>query len=122
MTEEKAGLATHMALGLALGTPSKGVRIMSKFQIEVQQKGEGPPYRFKVEVKEGASASEHGVTLGESTYQELTAGRTSPEQCVRLAFQFLLAREPKESILSDFDVTVIDRYFPEFRKEFARLR
>lgn len=40
---------------------------------------------------------------------------------MRLSFEFLLAREPKESILGRFDVTVIDRYFPEFREEFARL-
>jgi hypothetical protein len=33
-------------------------------------------------------------------------------------FQFLLEREPKESILRRFDVTVISRYFPEFEREF----
>ena len=34
------------------------------------------------------------------------------------AFRFLLDREPKESILRRFDVTVISRYFPEFEREF----
>jgi hypothetical protein len=29
----------------------------------------------------------------------------------------LLDREPKESILGSFDVTVISRYFPEFERE-----
>jgi hypothetical protein len=29
----------------------------------------------------------------------------------------LLDREPKESILRRFDVTVISRYFPEFEQE-----
>jgi hypothetical protein len=32
----------------------------------------------------------------------------------------LLDREPKESILGRFDVTVISRYFPEFERELPR--
>ena len=35
-------------------------------------------------------------------------------------FRFLLDREPKESILTRFDVTVIARYFPEFERELPR--
>ena len=30
------------------------------------------------------------------------------------AVRFLLAREPKESILKTFDLSVIKRYFPEY--------
>ena len=94
---------------------------MSRFEIDVQMTGQQPPYRFSVKVKEGGGASTHEVTLAETTYQELAGGGCSPEECVRLSFEFLLAREPKESILGRFDVTVIERYFPEFREEFARL-
>jgi len=36
------------------------------------------------------------------------------------AFQFLLEREPNTSILKDFDVSVINRYFPEFEAEMAK--
>jgi hypothetical protein len=43
-----------------------------------------------------------------------------PERCLEAAFRFLLDREPKESILSRFDVTVISRYFPEFERELPR--
>jgi hypothetical protein len=32
----------------------------------------------------------------------------------------LLDREPKEAILSRFDVSVISRYFPEFERELPR--
>ena len=32
------------------------------------------------------------------------------------AFRFLLDREPKESILRTFDLSVINSYFPEFKK------
>jgi hypothetical protein len=40
----------------------------------------------------------------------------TPVAFVRAAFAFLLDREPKESILRRFDVTVIARYFPEFEE------
>jgi hypothetical protein len=40
--------------------------------------------------------------------------------CIEAAFRFLLDREPKESILGRFDVTVISRYFPEFERELRR--
>ena len=33
------------------------------------------------------------------------------------SFRFLLAREPKESILSRFELPVIERYFPEYPEE-----
>jgi hypothetical protein len=39
---------------------------------------------------------------------------------VRACFDFLLEREPKESILRSFDVTVIGRYFPEFETTIRR--
>ena len=42
------------------------------------------------------------------------------ERCLEAAFQFLLDREPKESILGRFDVAVISRYFPEFERELPR--
>jgi hypothetical protein len=38
---------------------------------------------------------------------------------IEAAFRFLLAREPKESILSRFDVIVISRYFPDFEERLA---
>ena len=39
---------------------------------------------------------------------------------MRCAFEFLLEREPKEFILSRFDLPVIGRYFPEFEREIKR--
>jgi len=48
------------------------------------------------------------------------AGKHTPERCLEAAFRFLLDREPKESILRRFDVTVILRYFPEFEREMPR--
>ena len=54
------------------------------------------------------------------TWERLTMGTHTPERCIEAAFRFLLDREPKESILRRFDITVISRYFPEFERELPR--
>jgi len=38
----------------------------------------------------------------------------SVEDLVADSFGFLLGREPKESILREFDLSVIKRYFPDY--------
>lgn len=73
---------------------------------------------FRVTVAEAdGSASEHQVTLKERDYQQLIAGKVDPERLVEESFKFLLEREPKEAILSRFDLTAIPRYFPEYEEE-----
>jgi hypothetical protein len=88
--------------------------------IEVKCTDKGDPLEFEVVVREGKSESRHHVTMAQETYERLTAGQHGPERCLEAAFQFLLDREPKESILARFDVTVISRYFPEFEQELPR--
>ncbi|MGZ8636765.1 MAG: hypothetical protein ACXWX2_07315 [Actinomycetota bacterium] len=39
---------------------------------------------------------------------------------MRACFAFLLEREPKESILANFEVATIGRYFPEFEERIRR--
>jgi hypothetical protein len=58
--------------------------------------------------------------MAQQICDRLTAGKHTPERCLEAAFRFLLDREPKESILSHFDVMVISRYFPEFERELPR--
>jgi hypothetical protein len=74
-------------------------------------------WRFEVRVRSGGSESAHRVTLRRDDLEELAGAGADPEAFVRRCFGFLLEREPKESILSEFDVRVIGRYFPEFREE-----
>ena len=88
--------------------------------IEVRRLGDGEPLEFEVVVREAGGESRHQVTMGKETCDRLTAGRHAPERCVEAAFRFLLDREPKESILGWFDVTVISRYFPDFERELPR--
>jgi hypothetical protein len=88
--------------------------------IEVRRTGEGDSLEFEVVVREGKGETRHHVTMSQETCERLTAGKHAPERCLEAAFRFLLDREPKESILSRFDVSVISRYFPEFERELPR--
>jgi hypothetical protein len=88
--------------------------------IEVNQIGDGDPLEFEVMVREASGESRHHVTMSKETYERVIAGRYTPEAWLDAAFRFLLDREPKESILGRFDVTVISRYFPEFERELPR--
>ena len=88
--------------------------------IQVRRIAEGEPLAFEVVIRVGKGETHHQVTLAQETCRRLTAGRHEPEQCIEAAFRFLLDREPKESILRRFDVTVISRYFPEFERELPR--
>lgn len=88
--------------------------------IEVKPTKQNGEYEFEVTVREGGGATQHRVTLDGADYQRLAAGQASPEELVTESFRFLLEREPKESILRSFDLTVISRYFPEYEREIRR--
>ena len=90
-------------------------------EIEVQPAGEeGGTSRFTVTVKEGDSTTTHDVTVTDGDYRRLGESYGSYQDFVRASFEFLLEREPKESILPRFDVADIASYFPEFEREIAR--
>ena len=88
--------------------------------IHVQRTGADGQIVFDVRVSESESESRHELTLSEEDYRRLGEGYGSPDDFVRACFEFLLEREPKESILSRFDVSVISRYFPEFEETIRR--
>ena len=75
---------------------------------------------YHVRVREGATETVHTVTLQPAIHQKLTGGSATPEELLRHSFEFLLEREPKESILARFDLRVISRYFPEYEREVRR--
>ena len=87
--------------------------------VDVERTNEGTPYQFLVTVREGSTSTQHRVTLSRADYERLSAGQASPEALVQASFDYLLEREPKESILLSFDLTVIGRYFPAFEREIA---
>lgn len=75
--------------------------------------------RFNVRVAEDDTATEHVVTLSGADYERLGKGFRSPEAFVRESFAFLLEREPKEQIMTSFDVSQIRTFFPEFESDIA---
>jgi hypothetical protein len=75
---------------------------------------------FRVRVIEAGSESIHQVTLDPKDYARLAVPTADPEELIRESFQFLLEREPKESILGRFDLSVISRYFPEYEREIKK--
>ena len=77
-------------------------------------------HEFLVRIAEVGGSSSHQVTLDPADYQRLTGGKIEPAELIKRSFGFLLAREPKESILTRFDLPVIGRYFPEFESEIKR--
>lgn len=85
--------------------------------IKIERAGEGDPLEFEVIVCVGNGETRHHVTMARDTCERLTMGTHTPERCIEAAFRFLLDREPKESILRRFDITVICRYFPDFERE-----
>ena len=80
---------------------------MAEIQVDKGEDGE-----FQVTITDGGSSTTHRVTVAAETLDE--AGATSADELVEASFRFLLDREPKESILSRFDLEVISRYFPEY--------
>ena len=86
--------------------------------IEVTKAGEtDDALTFDVQVTETGSTSRHAVTLQRGDAESLGDRFSSPEDFVRRCFDFLLEREPKESILARFDVCDIGTYFPEFDRD-----
>ena len=71
---------------------------------------------FKVTVS-GSTTTQHEVTITDDVHQNLTNRRASKEDLLDFSFRFLLDREPNTSILSSFEIMVIDRYFTEYKSE-----
>lgn len=86
-------------------------------QIVVTPKGEGC---FAVQVQEKGLETSHEVTVPPSFLDELGIGGSEQERVVRESFQFLLEREPSTSIMGEFDLPVISRYFADYPEEIKR--
>lgn len=68
---------------------------------------------YRVTVTDSRSSSTHEVTADPDDVARF-AGGASVEDLIEASFRFLLDREPKESILSRFDLSIISKYFSEY--------
>ena len=78
------------------------------------------PGELQVSVIEGSSRTTHIVTVDPAYCRKLTGGKADAAELVRRSFEFLLAREAKESILGRFALPVIGQYFPEYEQAMRR--
>ncbi len=62
--------------------------------------------------------TEHRVRVSPDEVKRYGGGDVA--DLVRRSFEFLLAREPNTSILREFSLATIERYFPEYRSEIGR--
>jgi len=83
--------------------------------IKVEKKNQ---QEFTVEVE----GKEYNVNLDDEYWQDLTGGKIAKEELIKKSFEFLLERESKESILSRFNLRIINQYFPEFEEEIKTYR
>ena len=66
---------------------------------------------------ESSINSNHIVTLNDEIHNEMTKGFKSKEELILFSFKFLLERENNTSILSNFNLEIIQNYFPEYKNE-----
>ena len=81
--------------------------------VDVRCTAEGNGYRCAVDVSDATGTSHHVVRVSAKDFEQWGRGRLA-EELVADSFHFLLEREPKESILRQFDLDVIRRYFPDY--------
>jgi hypothetical protein len=74
---------------------------------------------FRVQVREGGRDTTHQVTVPERLGERLELRGDDLERIVRESFYFLVEREPATSILAQFSLSDISRYFPEYPSELA---
>lgn len=86
-------------------------------EIDVTAMGE---QQFGVQVHEGDGTTSHRVTVPGDLIDDLMLTEVDPADVVKESFVFLLEREPATSIMRQFSLWDIRRYFPEYPDELRR--
>ena len=84
-----------------------------KIQVVKEKEIDGLFY-FNVTVSDSDTHTEHHVSVSHKYWRELTGERVDARALVSDTFEFLLEREPKEAILSSFNISLVQKYFPEY--------
>lgn len=78
------------------------------------------PHHYDVTVRGDGPATSHRVSVPGHLLEAWGMGEDDEESVVRESFAFLLEREPASSIMGEFSLSVIGRYFPEYGEELPR--
>lgn len=84
--------------------------------VTVRAEPSGDGWICLVTVEQGGDRTTHTVTVKKADADRLAGGTKAGhvQDLVLRSFEFLLEREPPGSILRTFDLTTIQRYFPEY--------
>jgi len=86
--------------------------------VDAMPRGDG--WECTVVVSDPGGVTSHTVDVAPRDLARWGRTEEPVAQLVRRAFEFLLARESSSQILRRFDLSDIQRYFPEFDEEIRR--
>jgi hypothetical protein len=88
--------------------------------VNAQSKGDG--WLCEVTVDHAGQRTRHTVTVNQADLERWAGGtqREDVEGLIARSFEFLLEREAPNAILATFDLSLIQRYFPEYDAAFKR--
>jgi hypothetical protein len=95
---------------------------MSTLDLQIRCQPHGQGWSCEVAVGDDPAATQHSVEVPRDCLERLDPGADSPERLVERSFGFLLEREPREAIMSSFELPIITRFFPEWEDEMERRR
>jgi len=87
--------------------------------IKVRATPDGGGWVCQVDVDHAGEKTRHRVKVSAAELNRWGGGdrEKDVEKLVERSFEFLLRREPAGSILRSFDLSTIERYFPEYDRE-----
>jgi len=85
--------------------------------VEVTVKEESDGWTADVRVADRTTTT-HRVSVSRADHARFGGGDV--RELVRRSFDFLLARESNTSILREFSLSTIERYFPDYRDAMTR--
>jgi hypothetical protein len=88
--------------------------------VRVACEPEGGGWHCTVRVGDDSGATAHRVSISADDLARFAPPGVAVERLAEESFAFLLEREPRESILREFDLPVIGRYFPGYETEIRR--
>jgi hypothetical protein len=86
-----------------------------RIAVSVRESGDGHVALVTVN---GRDTTTHKVRISRAERERY--GGSDIADLVKRSFDFLLAREANTSILREFDLSTIERYFPEYAREIRR--
>jgi len=95
--------------------PSSSSRSADRIGVTVRPSGDGHVADVTVQ---GPLTTTHRVRVSRAERERY--GGSDVADLVKRSFEFLLAREGNTSILREFDLSTIERYFPEYAREIRR--